>query len=354
MADNCLRSVLHGNGFVVMPRARLLCCLLACALPLLAPAPCPGQTHSVGSSGWRSDGTLNEDTPVLRFRAFNNREIPAKVYQVHLYANTKYKLTMDSTEMDSVLVIQDKDGQQLAFDDDSGGNLNALINFTPPRTATYKVYAGCLSGQGRFTLKVAEVTGDSGFGAPTPAAGKSQGPEAEENFRRRAMELFKIQDRNGDGFLNKDEMSPGLRNNLATFDKNGDGLIDFEEYLEYKRPHLLPGSTRPGQKPADPASSTAGSASPSSPEVIVIDYDELERRPNVYRAGKLPPGLPDWFHKLDTDRDGQVALWEWRKAGRSLQDFQLWDRNDDGFITAEEVLFKLERDQRRQSRPSRN
>jgi Ca2+-binding EF-hand superfamily protein len=48
-------------------------------------------------------------------------------------------------------------------------------------------------------------------------------------------------------------------------------------------------------------------------------------------------GLPRWFYDLDTDHDGQISLAEWRKAGRSLEEFQRYDLNGDGLITAEEV-----------------
>jgi hypothetical protein len=30
----------------------------------------------------------------------------------------------------------------------------------------------------------------------------------------------------------------------------------------------------------------------------------------VIRYGKLPKGLPDWWSKLDIDKDGQIAMWE--------------------------------------------
>ncbi len=67
--------------------------------------------------------------------------------------------------------------------------------------------------------------------------------------------------------------------------------------------------------------------------------DDLDKRPTVYRAGKLPEkGLPAWFVQLDTDQDGQVALYEWRAAGRDLDEFAEWDRDNDGFITPEEAL----------------
>jgi hypothetical protein len=48
--------------------------------------------------------------------------------------------------------------------------------------------------------------------------------------------------------------------------------------------------------------------------------------------------LPAWFEQLDTNQDGQVSLYEWRVSGRPIAEFLCMDRNDDGFLTAEEVL----------------
>jgi hypothetical protein len=46
---------------------------------------------------------------------------------------------------------------------------------------------------------------------------------------------------------------------------------------------------------------------------------------------------------LDTDKDGQVGLYEWKAANRPVNKFQEMDFNNDGFITVEEALkyFKL-------------
>jgi hypothetical protein len=61
-------------------------------------------------------------------------------------------------------------------------------------------------------------------------------------------------------------------------------------------------------------------------------------RPRAFRSRQLPKGLPGWFRELDTDRDGQVSLYEWRMAKRSLDEFLRMDRNRDGYLSPEEVL----------------
>src|SRR5439155_34444 len=72
--------------------------------------------------------------------------------QLKMTGGTKYRLDMVSDDLDSFLVVQDQGGKQLAFDDDSGGNLNARLDFTPPADGTYKVFAAALKGTGKFTL----------------------------------------------------------------------------------------------------------------------------------------------------------------------------------------------------------
>ncbi|MDB5308071.1 MAG: hypothetical protein JWO38_2273 [Gemmataceae bacterium] len=56
------------------------------------------------------------------------------------------------------------------------------------------------------------------------------------------------------------------------------------------------------------------------------------------RYGKLPAGLPDWFTDLDTDKDGQVGLYEWRAGGREMKEFVEMDLDGDGLIAPQEYL----------------
>ena len=75
------------------------------------------------------------------------------------------------------------------------------------------------------------------------------------------------------------------------------------------------------------------------------------QRVSVARFGHLPKGLPDWFATYDTDGDGMVGLYEWRRNGKKIAEFVAMDLNGDGFLTADEyVRFKkLELDKKPES-----
>jgi hypothetical protein len=61
------------------------------------------------------------------------------VYSVRLVAGTTYTIDMTSKAVDSYLILAGNG--VLIQDDDSGGNLNARIVFTPSVTGTYNIYA---------------------------------------------------------------------------------------------------------------------------------------------------------------------------------------------------------------------
>jgi Ca2+-binding EF-hand superfamily protein len=125
-----------------------------------------------------------------------------------------------------------------------------------------------------------------------------------------ADKVFRVLDRNGDGVLAADEMTIRLRDDRLKSDTDGNGRIDKDEYRGYF------------QRRVTAAVETAVKASD----------------PNGSRAAKSSGGLPDWFVALDVDKDGQIELSEWRKAGKSLDTFTAMDLNGDGLLTKEEYL----------------
>ena len=141
-----------------------------------------------------------------------------------------------------------------------------------------------------------------------------------------AERAFREGDKDRTRRLEESEMSEPLRSNLKKWDRDGDGKIDVDEYTAY----YLARMAEVAAIKVEPAATSKPTATPPSP------FDD--ERPEVLRYGKLPKGLPSWFVDWDTDHDGQIGLYEWRKAGQSIDEFVKLDSNEDGFIGADEWL----------------
>jgi Ca2+-binding EF-hand superfamily protein len=124
-------------------------------------------------------------------------------------------------------------------------------------------------------------------------------------------QFIKRFDKNGDGFLTKDELPPRLAAIFDRADQNGDGKLDSEEVaqmLQVLRQRLNPAAKKTG-KPA------------SSPEV-------------AQRVDQI-------FARLDTNKDGKISREE--AKGPLAEHFDLLDLNKDRFLDKEEVRRAVER-----------
>jgi len=148
-----------------------------------------------------------------------------------------------------------------------------------------------------------------------PANPPKDGTPAPEQFED-ADKVFRVLDRDGDGVLCKEELTLRLRDEQARADADGNGRIDKDEYrLYFQRRVTVAVETASAKNEKG-----SRAADPKAP------------------AAKSSVAMPDWFTTLDTDMDGQIALHEWRKAGRSIETFMEMDLDSDGLLTREEYL----------------
>jgi hypothetical protein len=86
------------------------------------------------------------------------RQQPCKVFTVELENGRGYRIDMTSKEIDSYLRLEDPAGKELAKDDDSGGLLNARINFQCRTAGAYRIVCTTFGGgTGSFVLTVREI-----------------------------------------------------------------------------------------------------------------------------------------------------------------------------------------------------
>ncbi len=168
--------------------------------------------------------------------------------------------------------------------------------------------------------------------------------------------MMRRDDADGDGRISAAEASrarsDSLRDGFAQYDTNRDGFIDVTEYRTYLTIRVQQRQSERGQNqppgggngatggqvpqfqqpPGQPNSGQPHSGQPANDEPA---------RPEVLRYGKLPKGAPSWMLApssansagLDADRDGQIGLYEWRRAGKKTSEFVDMDLNGDGYLT---------------------
>jgi Ca2+-binding EF-hand superfamily protein len=180
-------------------------------------------------------------------------------------------------------------------------------------------------------------------GAPSPGQDKQKTTEM-KGFRLDVDRLLKEYDKNGDGFLQRDEVPPYLREHFDKLDTNKDGKLSREE-LEQGAAYL-----QPKRRPSDAVfvlieSSDIHEDSQAELQRIYdllrkldknntgkIDSDALK----AVRQELLEERVDNIIKELDTNKDGKISRDEAR--GHLKTNFDKIDTNKDGFLDRQELL----------------
>lgn len=179
--------------------------------------------------------------------------------------------------------------------------------------------------------------GGGGFGSKGGGFGGDKGGGG--GFRMTDQDIekrFADSDFNRDGKLSFDEINENspLKSAFKESDTNQDGYIDLNEYKAYIAARFGGGS---GDANAGSYGSYAGNGNYGSNGRDPRN-EKKEELVVAIRYGKLPVGLPNWWDSLDTDKDGQIGLYEWRADGRDVKEFQKMDLDGDGLVAPQEWL----------------
>jgi hypothetical protein len=190
------------------------------------------KTYEVsGKAALTIEGNIAEHDPKFKIVPVpmkNEAMLPGKVFQVKLKGGKRYRIAMSSSQVDSVLMVKDAADKQLAWDDDGGGGLNALIMFDPPKDDTYLIHALSLKGTGAFNLLIREaVVHEVGTGLTLKGMlGKAKAPQFAYNVKFVAGTTYVIDMVSP----NQDALDPYLLlhdpsgKKIAEDDDGGDGL----------------------------------------------------------------------------------------------------------------------------------
>ncbi len=148
-------------------------------------------------------------------------------------------------------------------------------------------------------------------------------------------------DKNKDGFLTKDELTPQFAGNPMDFDRNRDGKLTAKElavrYAVRREGTELAQQTREIEKRTKSAEQNSKAAEISDPFNGRKSY-------RVQGSRSTPEGLPGFFTDRDANGDGQVTMAEFASewSDEVVAEFFGSDLDRDGVITTTEALRAVE------------
>jgi predicted Zn finger-like uncharacterized protein len=116
----------------------LLLTCAGCAVGGIAFAMKGGDGGATNKVVFGADGAFRAENKLSRFdRVKDHRRY--RTYEANFEAGKTYTIEMNSNNFDPYLYILDDTGLTVAQDDDSGGNLNARVVFTPRRGGVHQI-----------------------------------------------------------------------------------------------------------------------------------------------------------------------------------------------------------------------
>lgn len=168
--------------------------------------------------------------------------------------------------------------------------------------------------------------------------------------RRYAQKLVTRYDLDGNGTLEPVEWLQ-MRGDPRNDDLNGDEMLTAEELAiriaVYGHRRLI--RLMPDRRVDEPLAlnestsdvSSVGQASTAEEDAARIEAERerlIRARQFYVRSSRLPSGLPEWFVEGDSNGDAQMSMAEFsaKWSSSELDQFDLYDHNRDGMITAKE------------------
>ena len=173
--------------------------------------------------------------------------------------------------------------------------------------------------------------GGSPFGGGTTGGGFDRG--------RIVTGMVGRYDRNGDGNLEPSEFQAipeRFRGMLQQSGIRGDQPISISDLGQQVARSREGGSA--GGDPRQRRDSSRPQPGNTNGQPVPSSFFVMPERVKVIKE------LSADLKEVDVDQDGMVALYEWTDAGKPFQDYFKLDRNDDGFVTAEEEQGDIELD----------
>lgn len=142
-------------------------------------------------------------------------------------------------------------------------------------------------------------------------------PHQEEAAREISSDLFKQLDEDQDGSISAEEAQAesSLSSSWSTYDQNGDETLDPEEFSGFERSST---SSAEEESAAAGQSATTEESMPASPHQQHAVQGDL-------------------IQELDTDGDGQISQQEAEAEAQLSDNWDQFDRNDDGKLDSREL-----------------